>query len=196
MAKPSPIKIGEKYGKLTVISCAGLIHRMTHYNVKCDCGKEKRVRGAKLNRGEVVSCGCIRSLLRQKTAGMAGYNMKYNDYILRAKYKNLKFELSFNDFCNFLNDKCYYCDGMPKKYNPYLKSDLITPKLENVTQSTISRAWIYINGIDRVDSYRGYIYGNCITCCATCNRMKMDMSFDKFIDHIKDMSSFLIKKGY
>jgi hypothetical protein len=41
------------------------------------------------------------------------------------------------------------------------------------------------NGIDRVDSSMGYVAGNVVPCCSTCNRMKLDHSYDDFIAHIK-----------
>ncbi len=40
------------------------------------------------------------------------------------------------------------------------------------------------NGIDRIDSSKGYIQGNVVTCCRTCNVAKMDMDYKEFINHI------------
>lgn len=37
------------------------------------------------------------------------------------------------------------------------------------------------NGIDRKDSSRGYIKGNVVSCCRTCNTVKMDKSYEEFI---------------
>ena len=41
------------------------------------------------------------------------------------------------------------------------------------------------NGIDRKDNNIGYIIENCVSCCGICNRMKMDMSYDDFLNHIR-----------
>jgi hypothetical protein len=43
---------------------------------------------------------------------------------------------------------------------------------------------IFVNGVDRVDSNGDYVKDNCVPCCTTCNRMKMDMSYNIFIKHI------------
>ncbi len=39
-----------------------------------------------------------------------------------------------------------------------------------------------VNGIDRVDSNRGYTKENTVPCCSVCNRMKMDSTLDSFIE--------------
>lgn len=47
------------------------------------------------------------------------------------------------------------------------------------------------NGIDRIDSSHGYTKDNIVTCCKICNKMKMDMSLDNFIEQI-----YKIKEHY
>lgn len=37
-------------------------------------------------------------------------------------------------------------------------------------------------GIDRIDSTRGYIQDNCVSCCSICNRMKFDLNAKDFTD--------------
>ncbi|APC25591.1 HNH endonuclease [Only Syngen Nebraska virus 5] len=39
----------------------------------------------------------------------------------------------------------------------------------------------HTNGIDRVDSTRGYANDNCVSCCADCNYSKRNMTADDFI---------------
>ena len=38
------------------------------------------------------------------------------------------------------------------------------------------------NGIDRINNELGYIPGNIIGCCKTCNIMKKDYSINEFLD--------------
>ena len=38
--------------------------------------------------------------------------------------------------------------------------------------------------LDRIDSDKGYQLDNVISCCSICNKMKMDLSYDKFINQI------------
>lgn len=37
-----------------------------------------------------------------------------------------------------------------------------------------------LNGIDRVDNTIGYVEGNVVSCCSTCNYAKKDMTMDKW----------------
>ena len=39
-------------------------------------------------------------------------------------------------------------------------------------------------GIDRIDSTKGYIKGNCQSCCRYCNVMKLDKTEIDFLNHI------------
>ena len=40
------------------------------------------------------------------------------------------------------------------------------------------------NGIDRIDNNKGYTKENCVPCCDICNRIKMDLPYNVFIEHI------------
>ena len=53
------IKIGEKYGLLTVINIYKENNK-TVYECKCNCGNSKKIIGAyKLYKGNIKSCGCL-----------------------------------------------------------------------------------------------------------------------------------------
>ncbi len=39
-------------------------------------------------------------------------------------------------------------------------------------------------GLDRVDSSKGYTVENTVSCCTTCNTMKMDMPLDNWLSHM------------
>ena len=60
MGKPLVNRIGEKYGRLTVISRGENYRGNAQWVCKCDCGSGKRVvaLGNDLRRGKVKSCGC------------------------------------------------------------------------------------------------------------------------------------------
>ncbi|AGF85359.1 hypothetical protein QJ854_gp423 [Moumouvirus goulette] len=80
----------------------------------------------------------------------------YNGYTTRAKEKNLKFDLSQENF-NKIRDEnpCYICG----KYS----------------------SGNHKNGIDRVDNNQGYNIENCKSCCGDCNFMKKNISHIKLI---------------
>jgi 5-methylcytosine-specific restriction endonuclease McrA len=46
------------------------------------------------------------------------------------------------------------------------------------------------NGIDRIDSNKGYTMDNCVSCCWTCNRMKGNMTQQNFLEHISKINVF------
>lgn len=66
-ARGKEIKIGDKFGKLTVKEDLGLVRhnngkRGNKYLCDCDCGtKNLEVWGVYLNCGDTLSCGCIHS---------------------------------------------------------------------------------------------------------------------------------------
>lgn len=49
-------------------------------------------------------------------------------------------------------------------------------------------------GIDRVDNNKGYIPGNCVPCCFTCNSAKKELSEKEFFEWIKRISNHLNKE--
>lgn len=65
--------IGEKFGKLTVVDCAGMKAKRVRWNCKCDCGNTKTVVGVYLTQGETASCGCDRYKTGAKNPLWEGY---------------------------------------------------------------------------------------------------------------------------
>lgn len=45
------------------------------------------------------------------------------------------------------------------------------------------------NGIDRVNNGGGYVQGNCVACCMTCNGLKGDRALDEFLTHASLVAS-------
>lgn len=82
-----------------------------------------------------------------------------------AKRRNLIFNLTFKDFESIIMQPCTYCGK---------------PSIEGVQ----------LNGIDRVDSSKGYIKSNCSSCCTMCNRMKLDHVLEDFKRQLHRMSFF------
>jgi hypothetical protein len=70
--------VGERYGRLVVKERAGSIRDIAQWLCVCDCGKETRVTGDALRRGNTRSCGCLLNEAR-KIAGRANktHGMSY-----------------------------------------------------------------------------------------------------------------------
>jgi hypothetical protein len=52
---------------------------------------------------------------------------------------------------------------------------------------------ITYNGIDRVDSTKGYFNENVVSCCKVCNRAKSNLSLDEFKEWISKVYLKTIK---
>ena len=88
---------------------------------------------------------------------------------------------------------CDYCGEPPKKWNRYFnKKGFLNDDSSSLENA--NRAWILINGIDRVDNKIGYVVGNCVPCCTACNDMKKDKEKDNFLIHVQKIASFQDRK--
>ena len=147
------------------------------YEALCDCGNKFMVRGADVKSGYIKSCGCFKKeqtiVFNKKTKTKVAYctfSSVWQSYKSGAKNRNLSFELDKDTFFKLTQSNCYYCGQEPSQQRK--------PREKNKLNS-----YIY-NGIDRVDSSKGYLKENCVTCCGRCNYMKMDYNLDDFKEHV------------
>ena len=91
-------------------------------------------------------------------------NYHFVTYKRSAESKNLDFILTKGDFMGLVETKCYYCDTMQEKK---------------------------FNGIDRLDSSKGYSLDNCVSCCEMCNFMKGCLGPTIFINRIEHILTHL-----
>lgn len=54
------LKIGERFGRLTVIGVVPSVGKFRIYECKCDCGNTIKVRNSNLTCGNTKSCGCLK----------------------------------------------------------------------------------------------------------------------------------------
>ncbi len=159
---------GQKFGTLTVIKKAtGL-----HWLCLCDCGSERLISKTNLKKCKTKSGNCMCSKNRTKTklpSGESSCKLLYKAYENNAKKRNIAFKISLNDFKQITKKDCDYCGIEPS--NKYI-------------QTQRSNGYYVYNGIDRVDNKKGYILENCVPCCETCNRAKLQMTKKQFIDWI------------
>jgi len=84
-----------------------------------------------------------------------------------AEKKDKSVEISKELYISIIEKNCHYCNN----------------KFENGC-----------NGIDRLNSSIGYIIGNIVPCCKTCNIMKNTLTKDEFFKHLKDIYNYKINK--
>lgn len=80
---------------------------------------------------------------------------------------------------------CYYCGKIDVRDK--LRPNAKNRKYIKITQQEIQSFTVRVNGIDRVDSDKGYELDNCVPCCTMCNWMKMNYTKEEFLDQIRDI---------
>jgi hypothetical protein len=133
----------------------------------CDCGKQVLVLKSKINRG-TKSCGCLKTRIwRQRLDKIKhrygrGFSSLFSSYKYSAKIKKIDFSLSDDDLYRLSQEKCSYCGSSPFSVS-----------------NRLGMKFVY-NGIDRVDSNKGYTLENCVACCKACNYAKRTLSVNEF----------------
>ena len=182
--------IGKKYGRWIII-------KFSHYTMnssrpkwwvcQCECGTIKTILQSSLTCGHSRSCGCFRSersrsRLKLKSINtnklpyaQAGFNRLMYRYKKDAKNRNHNFELTDTYFQFLTKQICYYCGNLPNT------------KTSMGSNGRLNGQYIY-NGIDRKNNNLGYTVENSITCCGICNIMKRSLTFEVFLQKIKEIS--------
>lgn len=155
---------GKKFGRLTVIAFSHKSKGSLHWKCICDCGNFKNVRSNLLKNGSISSCGCA---LTKLLPGKAAINSAIKGYIGGAKTRDLEWKLSNSEIMALFRSNCTYCKAPP--------SLVVKHKNGNFTR----------NGIDRIDSKKGYFMGNVQPCCPTCNRAKGTLTHDEFLLYLR-----------
>jgi hypothetical protein len=165
---------GQKFGRLIVIKKVD--SNMWHHPrwlCRCDCGKEKIMQGANLRNGKTKSCGCLHKEAIGKRVrlnlGIASMKAAMKVYKNSAKIRGYNFNLTEKQFVEITKRDCYYCGAKPNNIS---------------YQNKYYGDYIY-NGIDRIDSMKGYILDNVVSCCKICNYAKRSMTTQEFKDWIK-----------
>lgn len=162
---------GKRFGRLVVLRRAeNNKSGDAFWFCKCDCdGKEVKVKGGSLRSGKTQSCTCYQKEFASKQhsgyEGQAAETQCFNTYRHNARTRSIPFDLSKEDFLNLTKENCFYCGQEP--------SQVVEVHSKNGT-------YVY-NGVDRVDSSKGYTLDNCVACCGTHNLMKLDMTSTEFV---------------
>jgi hypothetical protein len=163
---------GKRFGMFVVIKrVENNKWGQTKWNCLCDCGNIKSVQSSALIHGKSLSCGC-----RGYVIGESNFNRLFDGYRRKAK---ISFELTKEEFRKLVKGNCFYCGKSPSQ----IKKD-----------KQLRGEFVY-NGIDRIDSSKGYTLNNCVSCCGTCNKAKLLMSQTEFYSWIERVYNHMIKTG-
>jgi len=159
---------GRVFGRLTVEAESGKTNNGNYkWQCKCACGNMTLVASHQLVNGRTRSCGCLRTELNSGsnshyyTKGETGtITQVFKRYMKGAIKRQLVFDLTLEEFTSLSGADCVYCGDPP----------------------SIGCEGVVRNGVDRVDSSKGYVQGNVVSCCKTCNIMKHKFTAKQFID--------------
>lgn len=110
------------------------------------------------------------------------WNAYLRNYKGHATRRNLRWELTEKEAVEISTSNCHYCNQSPKP------SKLYSSGIKNKTlhdPEYYKKVEVSVTGIDRKDSKCGYTIENCVPCCSVCNRAKMDMPYEDFINLVK-----------
>lgn len=94
MARPTVVKIGDRYGFLTVTNRVQNVNlRQSRWICECDCGQDTQVYGHHLRTGNVRSCGCNRlaaMALANSTHGLTQSRTYHSWNMMKQRCRNPK----------------------------------------------------------------------------------------------------------
>lgn len=167
---------GQRFNYFTVIkpvSRGNYAVRGQYWECQCDCGNIRVLRGGALRYGQRKCCGCKNRVSLEKRA----ITHLMSVVRCKARYKNREFTLTKDDVRNFVTKNCFYCGIAPLQKTSY--------------KDKPGMVFLH-NGIDRVDTKKGYVIDNCVPACTDCNRMKCDLSIADFKEKIKRINQCLM----
>ena len=177
LARLNPTKyIGQVYNKLTVVEFIKIDSSYKSvYKFLCECGNNHNARLNNVRFGKTNSCGCTKTSYLKKNLRRDIKEIAVNKVIsgFCDRRRSLpKTTLTKKDVEDLIFKKCSYCKT----------------EASNETKSSDGIRSVRHNGIDRVDSKKGYSLENCVPCCKVCNSMKSNYELDDFKNHILKLS--------
>jgi hypothetical protein len=154
---------------------------------RCDCGNEFVTTGMPLRKGLTKSCGCLRketsSITGKSRALPEGESVRNDAYataIRKARRCGQSFSITKEQYFVLAESPCYYCGSQPFRKFKGAKN--------------LVRCDFVCNGMDRVDSSKGYEIENIVPCCRPCNVAKSDMTQSAFLSLIHKIHTNMVEK--
>lgn len=187
---------GKRFGKLLVIREAVFYEKPyakrpgRHWVVQCDCGTRLVRQAISFMYGLSQSCGCSKHgpAFNRLPFGEAAKNAAYSQMKLhvarsRKGKRQVSWDLTVKQFIAITSKPCRYCGIETSK-------EIGSRKGNGSTYGSYK-----YNGIDRIDSSKGYILGNCAPCCKSCNFAKNDQTEEAFKSWLKKAYTHYVLQG-
>lgn len=184
---------GQRFNRLVAVKYEYTkIYQKANYHYfwrfKCDCENEIIVDKNSVLKKLTQSCGCLHSEIssniyneinKDKSDKDSAFNRLFNSYKHGGEKRGYGFLLTKEEFKLIVSKNCYYCNRIPSQMS---------------FSKNRKNTFLY-NGIDRVNNNEGYLINNTVPCCKHCNRAKMSLSKEQFLQLVKDIYNNLIKDG-
>ena len=189
--------IGKTYNSWKVLEHSHTNGKIPYYKCEClECNTEHVVDGRNIRSGLSKRCkDCGKKHTYEKQRGTVRTKKTSKEvaeyYLMNGKKKGAfkrgkEWSLTREQFVELIYKPCNYCGTEPlTKVNP--------TKGHSLAPSRATECFITYNGIDRVDSSKGYTVDNVVTCCEFCNRAKMTMSTEAFATWLERAYKHLTK---
>jgi hypothetical protein len=178
-------RIGKKYGKLTILNMfRNSKNRQTMCECRCECGNIHYTNIHNLRKSRNMSCGCSRRKIYTYIERVAAIHKKLYGSTIVARSKELKldYNITLNDYIMLIKQPCYYCGALSSNYS----YDKRVMKLDGTFDKNHKVIYRY-NGIDRLDSNKGYLRNNVVPCCKYCNHSKSNRTSEEFVSWMKNL---------
>lgn len=159
--------IGKRFGRLVLknVYAKGLY---TYGYTVCDCGGVKYPRISHLISGATTSWGCVtieHNKERTRTTNESCRRGVMKGYQRHSRLVGRDFALTVEQCYALFEGFCAYCG--------------VEPRTQYAASSALTKPFFY-NGIDRLDSSRGYTIENVVSCCKTCNFAKSNSTIEEW----------------
>jgi len=199
--------VGNTYNEWTVLEESHKKGKIVYYKCRCSCGEEYVVDGRNIRQGGSKRCTkCALNLTHKKNTGVPLTEERKRNISEAHKGKKLteehiaKLSVPRDDLCD---QELLAIDPTRMEKENGLR---ISYKINQMKQKATSRGITWelnkidvaklitqpchysghspnpYNGLDRVDSSKGYSIDNVVPCCHACNCAKNSMSTEQFIE--------------
>lgn len=165
---------GQTFGYLTAIEPTNArIRRCVVWRCACSCAKNTCPKFILTHTHSLISGNTTSCIKQQHDKSIHQAIRSYFTLTRGNAYRrNYVFELTLEQFITIIRQSCKYCNS---------RSDIKRMSCDQMHWN------LRANGIDRWYNNIGYIFENCVPCCARCNRAKDTMSGYEYIDHCRNV---------
>ena len=137
------------------------------YMVECETCNEVRWSATRTLHKSKFGCRKCSDVRRRKTDDSRAITSAWRSVRGNARTRGIAVEITKEQFVEVAKQNCYYCGIEPQERQINDVPDYSTPAK--------------LNGIDRIDSSKGYTIKNIVPCCSFCNTAKLNHTTEDFL---------------